>query len=93
MQTLDAVQQLLDLTLRKIGDADEVDILAEGHLQTINQHREALRESLQAFSEQKKGAEKKFQCMHCRLHLTGLQTVLNHKHPDLDTEWIVPLPT
>ena len=93
MQTLVAVQQLVDLILRKIGDADEVDILAEKLLQTIIQQTEALRESLQAFSEQKKGAEKEFQCMHCRFPLTGVETVLNHKHPELDTEWIVPLPT
>ena len=93
MQTLVAVQQLVDLILRKIGDADEVDILAEKLLQTIIQQTEALRESLQAFSEQKKGAEKEFQCMHCRLSLTGVEMVLNHKHPELDTEWIVPLLT
>ena len=91
MQTLDAVQQLLHLIMRKIGDADEIDFLAQDLLQTINQQTEALRESLEAFSEQKNGPEKKFRCINCQLLLVGLETVLEHKHPQLDTEWIVPV--
>ena len=93
MQTLDAIQQLFELITRKVGDADEVDFLAEDLLQTINQQTEALRGSLEAFSEQKRGREKRFQCMNCHLTLVGLDTVLEHKHPQLDTEWIVPVPT
>ena len=92
MQTLDTVQQLFDLITRKIGDAAEVDFLAEDFLQTINQQTEALRESLEAFSEQKNGPEKRFRCMNCHLPLVGLETILQHKHPQLDTEWILPLP-
>ena len=93
MQTLDAIQQLFELITRKDGDADEVDFLAEDLLQTINQQTEALRGSLEAFSEQKRGHEKRFQCMNCHLPLVGLETVLEHKHPQLNTEWIVPVPT
>ena len=91
MQTLDAVQQLFELISRKIGDANEVDVLAADLFQTINQQTEALRGSLEAFSEQKNGPEKRFWCMNCHLPLVSLETVLEHKHPL--TEWIVPVPT
>ena len=91
MQTLDAVQQLFELISRKIGDANEVDVLAEDLFQTIIQQTQALRESLEAFSEQKNGPEKRFWCMNCHLPLVSLETVLEHKHPL--TEWIVPVPT
>ena len=90
MQTLDAVQQLLDLITRKIGDADEVNFLAENLFQTINQQTKALKESLEDFSEQKRATEKEFLCKNCNSPLLGLETVLEHKHPHLDTEWIVP---
>ena len=91
MQALDAFHQLFDLISRKIGDVKEVSSLAEELFKVINQQTEALRESLPAFTELKNGAEKKFRCQLCNIPLTGLEAVLNHKHPELEEEWIVPV--